>query len=245
MDTTIDVHDVTKAYAGHTVLDSVSFTVPPGRVVAFLGPNGSGKSTTLRILLGLAKANAGSATIGDLPYAALATPARTVGVMMDNAGLHPGRTAAQHLRIAALASDIDPRRIQAVLATVGLDTVARRKIKTFSLGMKQRLGLAAALLGDPKILVLDEPANGLDPQGVHWLRDFLRSFANDGGSVLVTSHILAEVEQVADDVVLIDRGRVVASGPIHELIELNSLEHYYLSVLGRPAEALSMGEVTR
>lgn len=240
MQPSIEIHDLTKTYSSRRVLDSISLSVPPGHITAFLGPNGSGKTTTLRALLGLARPTSGIALIAGSRYADLPDPARTVGVLLDNAGLHPGRTARRHLMIAALAAGLPAGRVDDVLTLVGLDRDANRAIKQFSLGMKQRLGLATALLGDPDILILDEPANGLDPAGTRWLRTTLREFAASGKSVLITSHVLAEVEQIADDLVLIGRGRIVAAGPMADLVHEETLEDFYLNVMGdEPVPATS------
>lgn len=232
MQPSIEITTLTKSYSSRRVLDAISFTVMPGRVVAFLGPNGSGKTTTLRSLLGLSRPSSGTALIAGTTYGDLPQPSHTVGVLLDSAGLHPGRTARQHLVIAALAAHLPLARVDDVLTLVGLDRDANRTIKQFSLGMKQRLGLAAALLGDPDVLILDEPANGLDPAGARWLRTALREFAASGRTVLITSHVLAEVEQIADDLVLISRGHVVAAGPLAELVHDESLEDFYLNVMG-------------
>ncbi|GAB3555686.1 ABC transporter ATP-binding protein [Spelaeicoccus albus] len=237
----IEIQDLTKTYSSRRVLDSISLSVPPGHITAFLGPNGSGKTTTLRALLGLARPTSGIALICGSRYVDLPNPTRTVGVLLDNAGLHPGRTARHHLVIAALAAHLPPARVDEVLELVGLDRDADRTIKQFSLGMKQRLGLATALLGDPDILILDEPTSGLDPAGARWLRTTLREFAASGKSVLITSHVLAEVEQIADDLVLIGRGRIVASGPLAELVHEESLEDFYLNVMGDDSVPVTSG----
>ncbi|MFC8921073.1 ABC transporter ATP-binding protein [Cellulosimicrobium sp. NPDC057127] len=219
-----------KSYGAFDAVHDVSFTVEPGRVVGLLGPNGAGKTTTLHVLLGLASATAGTATIGGRAYQDLEDPARTVGALLDAGGLHPGRTGRDHLRVLAAAARLPSRRVDEVLALVGLVPAADRRVRTYSLGMRQRLGLAAALLGEPEVLVLDEPANGLDPAGMRWLRDLLRGFADDGGAVLLASHVLSEVRQVADDLVVIGQGRVVAAGPLDDLVRDRSLEDYYLDL---------------
>ena len=212
------IDNVTKRYGDHCVVDDLSFTVEPGRVTGFLGPNGSGKSTTMKILLDLAAADAGSATIGGLRYRDLPDPAATVGVVLEPNAFHPGRSGHNHLRILAQASGQPAARIDEALATAGLDRrAARRRVGTYSLGMKQRLSLAGALLTEPPVLVLDEPANGLDPQGIHELRDLLRGRAAQGHTVLVSSHLLSEVQHLVDDVVVIDQGRLVATGTVAEL----------------------------
>lgn len=219
-----------KSYGAFDAVHDVSFTVEPGRVVGLLGPNGAGKTTTLHVLLGLASATAGTATIGGRAYQDLEDPARTVGALLDAGGLHPGRTGRDHLRVLAAAGRLPARRVDEVLALVGLVPAADRRVRTYSLGMRQRLGLAAALLGEPEVLVLDEPANGLDPAGMRWLRDLLRGFADDGGAVLLASHVLSEVRQVADDLVVIGQGRVVAAGALDDLVRDRSLEDYYLDL---------------
>jgi ABC-2 type transport system ATP-binding protein len=186
-------------------------------VTGFLGPNGAGKTTTLRILLGLLGATAGTATIDGIAYRDIERPARCVGAVLENAGVHPFRRARTHLRIAARAAALDPARADLLLDYVGLGDVASQRVGQFSLGMRQRLDLARALLGDPGVLILDEPANGLDPQGIAWLRSFLRSMAADGRTVLVSSHLLSEIAQTVDDVVIIARGTLRASGPLEEI----------------------------
>lgn len=212
------IDHVTKRYGDRTVVDNLSFTVRPGRVTGFLGPNGSGKSTTMKILLGLAAATSGAATIGGRPYRSLPDPARTVGVVLEPNAFHPGRSGRNHLRILADATGTDPTRVDEVLAEVDLDgEAAERRVGTYSLGMKQRLALASALLGEPPVLVLDEPANGLDPHGIRDLRSVLRSRAAAGHTILVSSHLLGEIDLLADDVVVIHRGRLVAASPLSEL----------------------------
>lgn len=214
----LHVDHLTKRYGSATVVDDLSFTVEPGRVTGFLGPNGSGKSTTMKVMLDLASADGGRATIGDRSYRELPDPARTVGVVLEPNAFHPGRSGRNHLRILADAAGIERHRVDEMLDAVGLDaTASDRRVGTYSLGMKQRLSLAAALLGDPPVLVLDEPGNGLDPQGIRALRDVLRARAAAGGTVLVSSHLLSEVEHLADDVVVIHRGRLVTAGPIRAL----------------------------
>jgi ABC-2 type transport system ATP-binding protein len=212
------IEHLTKKYGGRTVVDDLTFTVEPGRVTGFLGPNGSGKSTAMKILLDLAAANHGSATIGGSRYRDLPRPADIVGAMLEPNAFHPGRTGRNHLRIVAEASGHPLARVDETLATVGLaPEAAGRRVGTYSLGMKQRLSLAGALLGDPAVLVLDEPANGLDPQGIHDLRDLLRDRAARGHTVLVSSHLLNEVQHLVDDVVVINQGRLVTTGTIDEL----------------------------
>lgn len=212
------IDHVTKRYGDRTVVDNLTFTVQPGRVTGFLGPNGSGKSTTMKILLGLAAATSGSATIGGRPYRSLPDPAHTVGVVLEPNAFHPGRSGRNHLRILADATGAETARVDEVLAEVNLDgEAADRRVGTYSLGMKQRLSLASALLGEPPVLVLDEPANGLDPHGIRDLRTVLRSRAAAGHTILVSSHLLGEIELLADDVVVIHRGRLVTASAISDL----------------------------
>lgn len=213
----LEIDHVTKRYGDRTVVDDLSFTVPPGRVTGFLGPNGSGKSTTLKILLDLAKADQGRASIGGRRYRDLADPARTVGAVIESDAFHPGRSGRNHLRILADATGISHARVDDILEQVGLTDAADRRAGAYSLGMRQRLGLAAALMGEPPVLTLDEPGNGLDPQGIRTLRDLLRAQAADGGTVFVSSHLLAEIEHLADDVVVIHQGRLVTHGSLDEL----------------------------
>jgi ABC-2 type transport system ATP-binding protein len=214
----IEVSGLTKHFGAVVAVDDLSFSVEEGRIVGFLGPNGAGKTTTLRMLLGLVNPSAGGATVFGTPYRELVDPVHTVGAVLDGGMLHPGRSGRNHLRALAKEAGVADSRADELLELVALSDAADRRAGGYSLGMRQRLGLAAALLGDPKVLVLDEPANGLDPQGIRWLRDFLRSLAREGRAVLVSSHVLAEVSQTADDVVVINKGRVVAHGTLTELI---------------------------
>lgn len=233
----IEASGLTKRFGPVLAVDRLSFSVEPGRVVGFLGPNGAGKTTTLRMLLGLVRPDAGSATIDGRRYQDLPKPAQVVGAMLEAESFHPGRTARSHLRLRALATHTDPARIDDVLEVVGLTWAAGRRVGGFSLGMRQRLGLATALLGDPEALILDEPANGLDPEGVRWLRDLLRGMAADGAAVLVSSHILAEVAQTADDVVILDHGRLVRAAPMAELTATAALEDVFLRLTASTAQA--------
>jgi ABC-2 type transport system ATP-binding protein len=214
----IEVSNLTKRFGDVLAVDDLSFTVDEGRIVGFLGPNGAGKTTTLRMLLGLVYPTAGSSTIFGTGYDHLDDPVHKVGAVLDGGMLHPGRTGRNHLRALARAAGVSDARTDELLELVALTDAANRRAGGYSLGMRQRPGLAAALLGDPRVLVLDEPANGLDPQGIRWLRDFLRALAREGRAVLVSSHVLAEVSQTADDVVVINRGRSVAQGTLTELI---------------------------
>ena len=218
----LNVDHLTKRYGTVTAVDGLSFEVGPGRVTGFLGPNGAGKTTTLRILLGLAAPDSGTATINGARYRDLPNPARTVGAALEADTFQPGRSAVEHLRILATAAGISRRRPAEVLDMVGLTEDARRRVGTYSLGMRQRLTLATTLLGDPGVLILDEPLNGLDPEGIRWMRDLLRRLAGEGRTVLVSSHLLAEAAQTVDDVVVISRGRLAAEGPVAELTAATS-----------------------
>jgi ABC-2 type transport system ATP-binding protein len=208
---------LTKRYGSLTAVDGLSFALDAGTVTGFLGPNGAGKTTTLRMLLGLARPTGGRALVFDRRYGELERPALRVGAVLEATDFHPGRSGRNHLRTLARASGVSDSRVDEVLKLVELDNAKNRRVKGYSLGMRQRLGLAAALLGDPELLVLDEPANGLDPEGVRWLRDFLRSFAARGRTVLVSSHVLAEVAQTVDRVLIINRGRLVVESTLGEL----------------------------
>jgi ABC-2 type transport system ATP-binding protein len=219
----IEVEQLTKRYGERTVVNDLSFVARPGRVTGFLGPNGSGKSTTMKCMLDLATAEGGRVTIGGCRYRDLPRPSATVGALLESDAFHPGRSGRDHLRILADADGIGLDRVDEVLELVGLDDAADRRVGAYSLGMRQRLGFAGAILGDPPVLILDEPANGLDPQGIHEMRDLLRTRASAGHTVLVSSHLLAEIELLADDVVIVNRGRLVISGPLHELQESATL----------------------
>jgi ABC-2 type transport system ATP-binding protein len=214
----IEVDALTKRYGRLVAVDGLSFRAEPGRVTGFLGPNGAGKTTTLRSLVGLLHPTAGTATILGRVYADLDEPARTVGAILEVNAFHPGRSGRNHLRTLARASGVDEARVDEVLELVDLSAPSRRRTKTYSLGMKQRLSLAGALLGDPRVLILDEPANGLDPQGIRWLRDLLRGLAREGRTVLVSSHVLAEIAQMADDVVIIAKGRMLAQSSVEAVL---------------------------
>ena len=222
---------LTKRYGDVVAVDDLTFALAPGTITAFLGPNGAGKTTTLRVVLGLAEPTAGSAHVFGRRYRELATPSRRVGAVLESGDFDPGRSGRNHLRALALAARVGFDRVEEVLALVELSAAADRRVRTYSLGMRQRLGLAGALLGDPELLILDEPANGLDPAGVHWLRGFLREFAQDGGTVLISSHVLAEVAQTADVVLILSRGRLVAQQRIDELPDpARTLEALYLEL---------------
>ncbi len=214
----IEVSGLSKSFGALRAVDDLSFAVEPGTVTGFLGPNGAGKTTTLRMVLGLVRPTSGTATIDGVPYADLPRPTQTVGAALEAASFHPGRTARDHLRTVAMAAGLPQGRADEVLGQVGLADDARRRVGTFSTGMRQRLALAGALLGEPGVLVLDEPANGLDPEGIAWLRGFLRFLAADGCTVLVSSHVLSEVGQTADDVVILAKGRLIRACPLAELV---------------------------
>ena len=227
----VEITSLTKRYGDVVAIDDISFSLPASSITGFLGPNGAGKTTTLRILLGLADADSGTAIVGGRRYRELDEPARWVGAVLESNDFHPGRSGRDHLRVIVAAAGIDSRRVDEVLGLVGLSDAHHRPVKTYSLGMRQRLGLAAALLGEPRVLVLDEPTNGLDPSGTHWLRRVLRAFADDGGTVLVSSHQLAEVAQSVDHVIVIGRGRVLADAPLAELAGSGgTLEDAYLDL---------------
>jgi ABC-2 type transport system ATP-binding protein len=213
----IEIRDLTKNFGTFTAVDRLSFDVEPGRITGFLGPNGAGKTTTLRMLLGLIRPSEGTATIGGRTYAHIPNPLRTVGAALEATNFHPGRSGRDHLRVLADTAAIPTSRVDEMLELVGIPAAARKRAGGYSMGMRQRLGLAAALLGNPSVLVLDEPANGLDPEGIRWLRGFLRHLAADGKTILISSHMLQEVEQTVDDVVIISNGKLVKQGTMAEL----------------------------
>ncbi len=216
----ITVSHLTKTYGGFRAVDDVTFNAQPGRVTGFLGPNGAGKSTTMRIMVGLTPASSGEATIDGRHFSELPNPGREVGVLLDASAQHAGRTGREILSLAQRTMRMPKSRVEEMLATVSLtDEEAGRRVKDYSLGMRQRLGIAAALIGDPHVLILDEPANGLDPAGIRWMRDLLRGYADQGGTVLLSSHLLHEIEVIADDIVVIGRGQVVAQGTKQDLLE--------------------------
>jgi ABC-2 type transport system ATP-binding protein len=214
----IVVRNLSKQYKRLRAVDDLSFTVRPGRVTGFLGPNGAGKTTTLRMLLNLVTPTSGSATIGGRRYVDLDQPIRHVGAVLEASSAHRGRTGLNHLRVICAAAGLPAQRADEALALVGLTPAAKRKFKGYSLGMKQRLGIAAAMLGDPRVLILDEPANGLDPEGIRWMRDLLKTLAAEGRTVLVSSHLLGEMQQLADDVVIVAAGKLVRQGPVDEVL---------------------------
>jgi ABC-2 type transport system ATP-binding protein len=213
----LEVIDLTKRFGSKVAVDGLTFKATPGNVLGFLGANGAGKTTTLRTLLGLTLPSSGRALVDGRPYRELGEPVQTVGAVLEGPQFHPGRTGRNHLRVMATAAGLPRSRVEEVLRLVELDGAGDKRVKTYSLGMRQRLSLAGALLGDPRALVLDEPANGLDPQGIRWLRDFLRARASDGRTVLVSSHVLAEMAQTVDEVIVISHGRLVAQGSLDEL----------------------------
>jgi ABC-2 type transport system ATP-binding protein len=216
--TSIDVQDLTKEFGDRRAVDQLTFRVLPGRVTGFLGPNGAGKSTTMRLVLGLDRPTSGSATIGGRPYPTLREPLRHVGALLDAQAAHGSRTARDHLRVLAASNRIPDRRVDEVLEETGLASVARRRVRTYSLGMRQRLGIAAALLGDPEVVMLDEPSNGLDPEGIVWIRTLLRRLAAQGRTVLVSSHLMNETASFADHLVVLGRGRLLADTPMRDFI---------------------------
>jgi ABC-2 type transport system ATP-binding protein len=216
----ITIESLTKTYGGFTAVDDVSFTARSGRVTGFLGPNGAGKSTTMRVMVGLTKASSGRALIDGRPFADLPNPGLEVGVLLDASAQHAGRTGREILAIAQRTMGLPKARVDEMLHKVSLtDGEAERRVRNYSLGMRQRLGIATALIGDPDVLILDEPANGLDPAGIRWMRDLLREYADKGGTVLLSSHLLHEIEVIADDLVVIGNGRIVAQGTKAELLE--------------------------
>lgn len=229
----LELAGLTKRFGAVSAVDDLSARIEPGRVTGFLGPNGAGKTTSLRMLLGLVSPTAGSATIGGRRYADLASPLRSVGAALEASSFHPGRSAANHLKVYARAASLPTARIDEVLGLVGLADVAGRRVGGFSLGMRQRLGLATALLGDPGVLVLDEPSNGLDPEGIRWMRSLLRHLAEEGRTVLISSHLLAEVQQTVDALLIISRGRLVFQGGIEDLADPDE----YATVVDAPDRA--------
>ncbi|MEU3526225.1 ATP-binding cassette domain-containing protein [Streptomyces sp. NPDC038707] len=216
--TSIDVRDLIKEYGGRRAVDGLTFSVRPGRVTGFLGPNGAGKSTTFRLVLGLDRPTAGTATVGGAPYTRLREPLRRVGALLDAGAAHGSRTARGHLLALAASNRIPARRVDTVLEETGLAAVARQRVRTYSLGMRQRLGIAAALLGDPEVVLLDEPANGLDPEGIVWIRTLLRRLAAQGRTVLVSSHLMGETAAFADHLLILGRGRLLADTPVKDFI---------------------------
>jgi ABC-2 type transport system ATP-binding protein len=235
--TQVDVRGLTKTFGGRvSAVRDLSFTAPAGKVTGFLGPNGSGKTTTLRMLLGLVRPTSGEALIGGVRYDRLTRPRRSVGALLEATGFHPGRSARDHLRVLAAADGLPDRRVDEVLDQVELAWTASRRVREFSLGMRQRLGLAAALLGDPEVLLLDEPANGLDPAGVAWLRGLQRRLAGEGRTIVVASHVLSEVAQTVDHVVIVSEGQLRFAGALREIgATNNALESAFLNLTVAPS----------
>jgi ABC-2 type transport system ATP-binding protein len=221
----IDVRDLTKEYAGRRAVDGLTFSVRPGSVTGFLGPNGAGKSTTMRLVLGLDRPTSGTAVIGGRAYTELRDPLRRVGALLDARAAHGSRRARDHLRALAVSNRIPAGRVDTVLEETGLAAVAGRRVRTYSLGMRQRLGIAAALLGDPEVILLDEPANGLDPEGIVWIRSLLRGLAAEGRTVLVSSHLMGETAAFADHLLILGRGRLLADTPVREFIDARVRPH--------------------
>jgi ABC-2 type transport system ATP-binding protein len=215
--TRVEVRDLTKRFGSLTAVNNLSFSVEPGRITGFLGPNGAGKTTTLRMLLGLVRPTSGSATIGGQSYIHLRTPQRVVGAALEATNFHPGRSGRDHLRVMADTAGVDKKRVDEMLELVGIPAAARQRAGGYSMGMRQRLALAGALLGDPQVLLLDEPANGLDPEGIRWLRMLLRHLSGQGKTILISSHMLSEVEQTVDEVVIIANGKLIRQGAISDL----------------------------
>ena len=238
----IEVHQLTKRYGSATAVDGLSFTVHPGRVTGFLGPNGAGKSTTMRVILGLDASTSGWATVNGRPYQQLTRPLHQAGALLDAGAVHGGRTARDHLLAVATSNGIGAQRVGQVLGLAGLEDVAGKRVRGFSLGMKQRLGIAAALLGDPPVLMFDEPVNGLDPEGIHWIRGLLRSLAAEGRTVFVSSHLMSEMALTADHLIVIGRGRLVADASIEEFVRQSSRGDV---IVRSPAGAALAGLLTR
>jgi ABC-2 type transport system ATP-binding protein len=239
MEATIEVAGLRKRFGPATALDGMTFTVEPGQVTGFVGPNGAGKSTTMRVILGLDAADAGTATIGGRPYAALRRPLRHIGALLDAGALQPSRSARNHLLWLAHSQGLSARRVDEVLALTGLNDVKKRKAGGYSLGMRQRLGIAAALLGDPPVLMMDEPFNGMDPEGIAWMRGFLRGLAREGRAVLVSSHLMSELQDTADHLVVVGRGKVIADRPVADLIAAASGDRVQLRTTAL-AEAMTV-----
>jgi ABC-2 type transport system ATP-binding protein len=237
MEATIEVAGLRKRFGPTTALDGMSFTVAPGQVTGFVGPNGAGKSTTMRVILGLDAADEGRALVGGRPYRSLRRPLTQVGSLLDASALQPSRTARNHLLWLAHSQGLDARRVDAVIGQAGLETAARRRAGGYSLGMRQRLGIAAALLGDPPVLMFDEPFNGMDPEGIVWMRGFLRSLAAHGRAVLVSSHLMAELQDAADHLVIVGRGRVIADTSTRELLAAASGDRVALRTTATAAAA--------
>ncbi len=239
MEATIEVSGLRKRFGPAVALDGMSFTVRPGQVTGFVGPNGAGKSTTMRVILGLDAADAGTALVGGQPYASLRHPLSHVGALLDAAALQPSRSARNHLLWLAHSQGLGARRVDAVIEQAGLQSVVRRKAGGFSLGMRQRLGIAAAMLGDPPVLMMDEPFNGMDPEGIVWMRGFLRSLAGQGRAVLVSSHLMSELQDAAEHLVVVGRGKVIADTSVHALLAAASRDRVTVRTSARP-EAMTV-----
>jgi ABC-2 type transport system ATP-binding protein len=239
MEATIEISGLRKTFGPHLALDGMTFTVQPGQVTGFVGPNGAGKSTTMRVVLGLDAADEGTALIGGQPYASLRHPLSHVGALLDAAALQPSRSARNHLLWLAHSQGLTARRVDAVIEQAGLQSVIRRKAGGFSLGMRQRLGIAAAMLGDPPVLMMDEPFNGMDPEGIIWMRGFLRSLAGQGRAVLVSSHLMSELQDTADHLVVIGRGKVIADTSVQELLSTASRDRITVRTSAR-SEAMTV-----
>ena len=228
----IQVRDLRKSFRGRNRVNNVSFDVPAGTVLGLLGPNGAGKTTTLRAMLELISRDGGDTLFFGVPYSALQNPAQKIGVVLDAGGLHPARTGRQHLTIAAARAGVSSSRVDVVLREVGMTSDADRRAGGYSLGMRQRIAIAASILGEPQLLIMDEPSNGLDPTGMRWLREMLRAFAAAGGTVVLSSHLLSDIQEIADRVVVVDEGRVVAQARMDDVLAdpAGTLEDYYLGV---------------
>ncbi|GIE36598.1 multidrug ABC transporter ATP-binding protein [Actinoplanes italicus] len=243
---TIEARELVKRYGSTLAVDRLSFTVEAGRVTGFVGPNGAGKSTTMRMMLALDRPDGGEALIGGRPYTSYREPARTVGALLDPEAVHPGRRACDHLLWMAQYNGIPRKRVDEVLQIVGLESVGRKRVGGFSLGMRQRLGIAGALLGDPGILILDEPVNGLDPEGIQWIRGFLKQLAAEGRTVLVSSHLMSELQDTADHLIILGRGRLLADTTVKELLDQTSGDQIEVRTTerSRTIDALSLAGAT-
>jgi ABC-2 type transport system ATP-binding protein len=239
MDARIEVRGLTKRYGGSVAVDDLSFTVAAGAVTGFVGPNGAGKTTTMRMLVGLAEPDAGQALVNGRPYATLTQPLRTVGALLEAAATHPARRGYDHLLWLAQSNGLPRRRVDEVVALVGMETAVPKRTGSYSLGMAQRLGIAAALLGDPPVLIFDEPVNGLDPEGIRWIRGFLRSLASEGRAVLVSSHLMNELEDTADHVIVIGRGRLITEARVKDLLAASSDDRVAVRT-SQPSEAITV-----
>lgn len=239
----IEAVNLSKRYGSKLAVDNVSFTVEPGTVTGFLGPNGAGKSTTMRMIMGLDRPTSGSVTVNGKPYRELKAPLCEVGALLDAKGLHGSRTARAHLLQLAVSNGIPTRRVDEVLELTGLTSVAKKRVKGFSLGMGQRLGMAAALLGDPQVLIFDEPVNGLDPEGVKWVRETCRALAAEGRTVFISSHLMSEMSQTADHLLVIGRGRILTSGPVDQVISSATSDR--VRITSPQAEALAQALASR